>query len=65
MTIKDIREEKGISQSDLSRMTGISVRSIQSYEQDARDIRKMQLITAYKIASALDMTCEDLLMLYL
>ena len=59
--LKQKREEVGLSQSDLSALTGISVRVIQNYEQDVRPLNGARAITVYKIAKALHCTVEDLL----
>lgn len=61
MTIKALRESRGLSQSQLAKATGISVRTLQSYEQGQRDIYKMQLHTASRIAQALGVEIEKLL----
>lgn len=61
MTIKALRESRGLSQSQLAKATGISVRTLQSYEQGQRDIYKMQLQTASRIAQALGVEIEKLL----
>lgn len=61
MTIKALRESRGLSQSQLAKATGISVRTLQSYEQGQRDIYKMQLQTASRIAQALGVKIEKLL----
>lgn len=59
--LKQIREAAGISQADLAKLTGISVRVIQNYEQGARPLNGARAITVYKIAKALRCTVEDLL----
>lgn len=59
--LKRIREEKNVSQAKLSEATGISLRSIQAYEQNQRDINKVQGATLLTLANALDCKIEDLL----
>jgi len=59
--LKRIRETAGLSQSRLASETGITLRTIQMYEQRDKDINKAQLITAIKIARALGCDVEDLM----
>lgn len=59
--LKRIREERNISQAKLAEETGISLRSIQAYEQNRRDINKVQAGTLLTLANALDCKIEDLL----
>lgn len=55
------RKEKGLSQSQLAERSGISVRTIQKYEQGARLLKKAESETVLKIAKALSCTVEDLI----
>ncbi len=59
--LKRIREERNISQSKLAGESGVSLRIIQYYEQDYKDINKAQGMTLHKLATALDCKIEDLL----
>ena len=59
--MRKIRESRQISQSELSKMSGVSLRSIQLYEQKVNDIDKAQAQTLYKLAHALGCSIEDLL----
>ena len=59
--LKQIREANGLSQSDLSRISGVNLRSIQMYEQRKNDIDKAQGQTLYKLSIALGCQIEDLL----
>ena len=59
--LKQIREAAGITQAELARLTGISVRVIQNYEQGTRPLNGARAITVYKIAKALRCTVEDLI----
>lgn len=62
MTIlKEKREAAGMSQAELARLTGISVRVIQNYEQGTRPLNGARAITVYQIAKALRCSIEDLL----
>ena len=52
--LKFYREEKGMSQSQLAKASGVSVRLIQAYEQGTRDINEAKVITVLQLAEALD-----------
>lgn len=56
-----IREAAGLSQNDLAVKSGVSLRSIQMYEQRKNEIDKAQAHTRYKLAVALGCDIEDLL----
>lgn len=59
--LKRIRESRGISQAELSKLSGVHIRSIQMYEQKANDIDKAQAGTLYKLSRVLGCDIEDLL----
>ena len=59
--LKKIREAAGLSQSELAKKSGVSLRSIQMYEQRNNDIDKAQGHTLYKLAISLGCEIEDLL----
>ena len=59
--LKRIRESKGLSQSQLSKLSGVNLQMIQKYEQGVKDINKAQVETIYKLAQALECTVEDLI----
>lgn len=59
--LKRIREEKQFTQAKLSEVSGVSLRSLQDYEQGHKDINKVQGITLYKLSQALECRIEDLL----
>ena len=59
--LKRIREATGLSQSKLSDEAGVSLRSVQMYEQRNKDINKAQALTIVKIARALGCEVEDLM----
>lgn len=61
MTLKERRIKRGLTQSELAQKTGLSIRLIQKYEQNAQDLNKVYAITIYKLAKALDCAYEDLL----
>lgn len=59
--LKTIRENRGISQTELAKLSGVKLRSIQMYEQKINDIDKAQVGTIYKLSRVLGCTIEDLL----
>lgn len=59
--LKKLREEQGLSQTQLAEKTGISVRTLQSYEQGSRDINGASLTTLVNICLALKCTLPDIL----
>ena len=59
--LKRIRNIYGISQSELSRLSGVSLRSIQMYEQRNKDINKASVTTLYHISRVLGCSIEDLI----
>lgn len=59
--LKRIREDKNITQLQLSELSGVNIQMIAKYEQGIRDINKAQGTTLYKIADTLDCRIEELL----
>ena len=59
--LKALRENRNLSQSELSAASGVSLRSIQMYEQRINDINKAQVGTVYKLSRAIGCNVEDLL----
>lgn len=59
--LKRIREARGLSQSELAKQSGVSLRSIQMYEQRGNDIDKAQGQALYKLSVVLGCKIEDLL----
>ena len=55
------RERMGLSQSELARESGVSVRMIQHYEQRQKDLNKAQMKTIWLLARALHCSMEDLM----
>lgn len=53
-----LRKEKALSQAELAKKAEINKRTLQQYEQGARDINKAGAITVYRLSKALgcDMT---------
>lgn len=59
--LKVIRENRGISQTELAKLSGVKLRSIQMYEQKVNNIDKAQVGTIYKLSRVLGCMVEDLL----
>lgn len=59
--LKRMRTVYGYSQRELAVMSGVSLRSVQMYEQRQKDINKAQSDSLYRLAKALGCTMEDLL----
>ena len=59
--LKERRCLAGLSQSELSNLSQVSVRTIQQYEQRQKDINKAQAETLFKFAKLLKCDMEDLL----
>ena len=59
--LKKIRLNYGCTQQELSEMSGVSLRSIQMYEQRQKDINKAQVESVYKMAKVLGCNIEDIL----
>ena len=59
--LKRIRMSKGYSQKRLAEQSGVSLRSIQMYEQRQKDINKAQSDSLFRLSKVLGCTMEDLL----
>ena len=59
--LKKLRESRGLSQTELAKISGVSLRSIQMYEQRVNDIDKAQAQTIYKLSRVIGCSMEDLL----
>ena len=59
--LKRIRLAYGYTQSELAKESGVSLRSIQMYEQRNKDINKANAETVYRLAKVLGCTMEDLI----
>ena len=59
--LKRIRIAYGCTQAELAKHSGVSLRSIQMYEQRNKDINKASAETLYRIARVLGCTIENLL----
>ena len=59
--LRRIRTAYGCTQAELSKRSGVSLRSIQMYEQRNKDINKASAETLYRLTKVLGCTMEDLL----
>ena len=59
--LKRIRTAYGFTQAELAERAGVSLRSIQMYEQRNKNINKASADTMYRFAKALGCTMEDLI----
>lgn len=59
--LAELREQKGLSQSQLAKASGISVRTIQSYEQGARKLSGASYDNLRRLSDALGVTIEQLM----
>jgi len=59
--LKRIRTIYGCTQAELAEMSGVSLRSIQMYEQRNKNINKASVDTIYRLAKSLGCTVEDLI----
>ena len=59
--LKRIRRTYGFTQVELSERSGVSLRSIQMYEQRNKNINKASVDTIYRLAKVLGCTMEDLI----
>ena len=51
--LKWYREDKGMTQLELSEKSGVNLRMIQNYEQGVKDINKASVVTVLQLAEAL------------
>lgn len=59
--LKRIRKENKLSQSKLSELSGVNLRTLQDYEQGHKDINGASALTVYKLAQALSCSMENLI----
>lgn len=59
--LQDKRRASGMSQSELAKAAEMSVRTLQALEVGARNIDKVAVLTALKLARALGCSIEDIL----
>jgi ribosome-binding protein aMBF1 (putative translation factor) len=59
--LKFHREDKGMSQRQLSEASGVNVRTIQNFEQGRKDINSAGVVTVLSLAEALDVDVYDII----
>ena len=59
--LKRFRGYTGMTQAELARQSGVSLRSIQMYEQRNKDINKASVETVYRLAKVFNCSVEALL----
>ena len=59
--LRQLRKQKGYTREELSNITGINVRTIESYEQGLRQINKAEALQVHRLAKALGVEYVDLL----
>ena len=59
--LKNIRENRRLSQNDLSLYSMVSLRTIRAYEQKQKDINKAEVMTVLKLAHTLNCSIDDIL----
>lgn len=59
--LKKIREQKLMTQAELSEKSGVSIRMIQYYEQGAKDIKKGNVMTVLSLAEALGCDIREII----
>lgn len=60
MSLKTIRESRGITRQQLSELSGVNVRLIERYEQGERDINGAKLKTLLKLCKTLGCELKDI-----
>jgi transcriptional regulator with XRE-family HTH domain len=59
--LKRIRNAYGCTQAELAKRSGVTLRSIQMYEQRNKDINKASAETLYRLSKVLGCSMESLL----
>lgn len=57
--LRQLREHRGYSQRDVARLSGVSIRVVQAYEQGQNKLLNAKLRTICKIALALNASILD------
>ena len=61
MKLQEMRRERGMSQKKLATEAGINVRTLQCYEQGAKNFNRARIDTILKCAIALDCKINEIL----
>lgn len=59
-TLKTLRRFRGMTQEELAKETGITSRTIMSYENDVKKLRRASYEKIKNLASALDVSVDDI-----
>ena len=59
--LKQLREARGLSQSDLALYSDVPIRSIRAYEQGTVELCKAQGDTLYRLSKVLGCSVDDLI----
>ena len=60
MSLQEMRLKAGVSQSQLSALSGINYRTLQAYESGRKNVNSAKLKQILKLASALNCTVEEI-----
>lgn len=63
-TLYDLRRAKRMTQKDLAEKTGITERTIITYETDVRNLRKASYENVERIANALEVKIDQIFLTY-
>ena len=59
--LKKMREQKLMTQAELSEKSGVNIRMIQYYEQGSKDIKKGNVMTVLSLADAIGCDIRDII----
>ena len=59
--LKFTREDKGMTQAELAKKSGVSLRQIQAFEMGYRDINKASVLTVLRLSEALECDVYEIL----
>ena len=59
--LKELRISKGLTQQQLSELSGVKISTLQKYENDVNDIKRARVDMLYKLSQALGTTIEQLI----
>jgi len=59
--LKEIREQKGLSQKKLAELSGVKLATVQKLDGGINNVNKAQADTLYKLAKVLEVSIEDLI----
>ena len=59
--LKQIREQKGLSQKELAKLSGVKLATVQKLDGGVNNVNKAQGETLYKLVKVLGISMEDLI----